>query len=209
MPILLLASVVLLTSCSNLIKLKYTDGRYIDTVNNVKYINAPISYEPVSVGTEYALFDKTTLYTLPGAEPTQWLAEKFEGIGSVFHSEEIELPGPGELEASEILIFISGYNNIPVSSISDPEVIAEFLYILENGEPVTAADTDSSYSLKLASDKYPFIYYNLIYIKGTDGGRYVYDRGTKLTVEIGPLIDDFFTGDNAINLPVGESEIIL
>ena len=192
---LLLAATVLMTSCSKLITLKYTDGRYVDTVNHIKYLNASVSYEPVSVGTEYARFDKTTLYTLPGTEPTQWLAEKFEGIGSVFYSEDTILPGPADFEAVKILIYLSGYNNIPVSSISDPEAIEKFCDILENGEPVTAEDMDSSYSLKIVSDKYPFIYYNLIYIKSTDGGRYVYDRGTKRTVEIGPLIDSFFTGE--------------
>lgn len=194
---LLFITAVILTSCSQLVRIIYKDGKYIDSVNNIKYENASVSYEPVSEGTEYARYNKTVLYTIPGAEPTEWLAEKYEGIGSVFYSEDAALPALSEFEAAKILIFVSGFNNLAVASVDDAEVIAKLTDILANGEQTEAKNTENSYSLKIASDKYPFIYYNLVYIISSDSERYVYDRGTKRTVAVGTLIDKYFTGDPA------------
>lgn len=203
---LLFITAVLLTSCSQLIRITYKDGKYIDSVNNIQYENASVSYEPVSEGTEYASYNKTVLYTIPGAEPTEWLAEKYEGIGSVFYSEDTVLPALSEFEASGIQIFVSGFNNLAVASIDDAEVIAELTDILANGEQTEAKNTDDSYSLKIASDKYPFLYYNLVYIISSDGERYVYDRGTKKTVAVGTLLDKYFTGDPAHFEPETDTE---
>lgn len=203
---LLFITAVLLTSCSQLIRITYKDGKYIDSVNNIQYENASVSYEPVSEGTEYARYNKTVLYTIPGAEPTEWLAEKYEGIGSVFYSEDTVLPALSEFEASGIQIFVSGFNNLAVASIDDAEVIAELTDILANGEQTEAKNTDDSYSLKIASDKYPFLYYNLVYIISSDGERYVYDRGTKKTVAVGTLLDKYFTGDPAHFEPETDTE---
>lgn len=195
--LLFFITVLLLTSCSQLVRITYKDGKYTDSAHNIDYENASVSYEPVSEGTEYARFNKTVLYTIPGAEPTEWLAEKYEGIGSVFYSEDVVLPSLSEFEANKILIFVSGFNNLAVASINDAEVISELTDILANGEQTEAQNTDKSYSLKIASDKYPFIYYNLVYIISADGERFVYDRGTKRTVAVGTLIDKYFTGDSA------------
>lgn len=191
----LLSAALILTSCSRLVQFRFKDGMYIDTKTGTRYYNASVSYEPVSQGDEYAQFNKTTLYMLPGTEPEKWLAEKYEGIGSVFYAEDVELPSLSEFEASKILIFVSGYNSLPLASVDDPEVISVLIDILENGDQTEAKNTVNSYSLKLMSDKYPFICYNLIYIMGSDGQRYVYDRGTKRTVSAGTLLDQYFTGE--------------
>ncbi len=193
--ILLLAAAVLLTSCSDLVRITYENGVYTDQANDIEYINAPVSYEPTGSGTEYARFNKTVLYSIPGAEPSQWLAEKYEGIGSVFYASDLVLPGPAEFKTTKILIFMPGYDNMPLASIDDPEIIASLIDKITNGSAAEAENTDDSYSLKLISSAYPFIRYNLIYIKSSDGERYLYDRGTKRTVSVGGLLDTFFTGD--------------
>ncbi|MHB1151175.1 MAG: hypothetical protein ACYCWE_01940 [Eubacteriales bacterium] len=203
---LLFITAVLLTSCSQLVRITYKDGKYIDSAHNIRYENASVSYEPVSEGTEYARYNKTVLYTIPGAEPTEWLAEKYEGIGSVFYSEDAVLPALSEFEAVKILIYVSGFNNLAVASINDAEVIAELTDIIASGEQTEAKNTDDSYSLKIASDKYPFLYYNLVYIISSDGERYVYDRGTKQTVAVGTLLDKYFTGDPAHIEPETDTE---
>lgn len=203
---LLFITAVILTSCSQLVRITYKDGKYIDSAHHIQYENASVSYEPVSEGTEYALYNKTVLYTIPGAEPTEWLAEKYEGIGSVFYSENTVLPSLSEFEAARISIYVSGFNKLPVASVDDAEVIAELTDILANGEQTEANNTDNSYSLKIASDKYPFLYYNLVYIISSDGGRYVYDRGTKRTVAVGTLLDKYFTGDLAHMEPEADTE---
>jgi len=205
LPLLFIIA-LLLTSCSQLIRITYKDGKYIDSANNIKYENASVSYEPVSEGTEYARYNKTVLYTIPGTEPTEWLAEKYEGIGSIFYSEAAVLPALSEFEAVKILIFVSGFNNLAVASIDDAEVIAELTDIIAAGEQTEAKNTYDSYSLKIASDKYPFIYYNLVYIISSDGERYVYDRGTKRTVAVGNLLDKYFTGDPAHFEPQTDTE---
>ena len=205
LPLLFIIA-VLLTSCSQLVRITYKDGKYIDSTHNIQYENASVSYEPVSEGTEYARYNKTVLYTIPGAEPTEWLAEKYEGIGSVFYSDDAVLPALSEFEAVKILIFVSGFNSLAVASINDADVIAELTDIIANGEQTEAKNTDDSYSLKIASDKYPFLYYNLVYIISSDGERYVYDRGTKRTVAVGTLLDKYFTGDPAHIEPENDTE---
>jgi hypothetical protein len=188
---LLTAVLILLTSCSNVVRITYKDGLYIDAANDIKYRNASVSYEPVSIGDEYARFGKTTLYTIPGTEPTEWLTEKYEGIGSVFYADNVTLPSLPEFGTVKIHVCVSGLKTISIATIDDAAVISALIDALENGEQTEAKNPTESYYLKAASDSYPFLYYNIIYIKSADGQCYLYDRGTKRCVAAGTLLDKY------------------
>lgn len=187
----IVAAALALCSCSGLINLTYKDGWYTDSVNGIKYLNASVSYEPVSVGKEYARFNKTVLYEIPGSDPKKWMTEAFEGIGSVFYAEGVKLPSLSEFGAKEIHVCVSEINTVGIALIDDKAVIAAVIDSIENGENTEPGDISESYYLKIASDAYPFLYYNLIYAKAADGSRFLYDRGTKHTVEVGALLDKY------------------
>lgn len=201
-----LITAIYLTSCSQIIRITYKDGLYIDAANNIKYTNASVSYEPVSVGSEYAQFNKTTLYTIPGTEPKQWLTEKYEGIGSVFYAEGVALPTLAEFGATKIQVCVSELKTVGIATIEDAAVIAKVVDALENGEQTEVKNSSDSYYLKVASDNYPFLYYNLIFIKASDGERYLYDRGTKRNVAVGTLLDKYLPNNEQLLTQTSETK---
>lgn len=194
---------LLLTACSKLVEIKYKDGLYIDSANGINYINASVSYEPVSVGAEYAKFDKTTLYEIKNADPKQWLTEAYEGIGSIFYSDTLTLPEIGEFGTDIIHICTSEILTMSIGDIEDADALSTLIAFLADGEQTEAPTDAERFYLKCGSSAYPFLYYNLMFIKSGDGNRYLYDRGTKRCVEVGNVIDAWLPDDEAL---IGEVE---
>lgn len=193
--LLLLCVSLCFTSCDNLIRVTYKDGYYVDTVNNIKYFNASVSYEPVSVGAEYAKYNDIVLYKIAGADPTQWMTEAYEGIGSIFYAEDVALPTLSEMNPIAVYVCGSETKTISLSTVEDADVIAQLCSLIENGEQTEAGSYKNSYYLKFSSEAYPFLYYSVVYIIGDNGGRYAYDRGTKKCVDIGYLLETYFPID--------------
>ena len=196
--IFLLAAIVLLfgalQSCggnAGLVKIEYSDGYFIDKKNGIKYQNAHVAYEPVSVGEEYAAYGNIILHKLPGSDPLQWMTEQYDGIGSVFYSEDVTLPPIEDFDAVKVHVCVSNIQTIGIAAIDDGEIISQMISLLGSGEQREAGPARESFYLKFASDTYPFLYYNLMYVKAENGGNFLYDRGTKRCVEIGSLIDKY------------------
>ena len=192
---LLIASTLLLSSCSDVLKFKYEGGVLLDTKNNIKYTKASVSYEPVSISSEYATFNGTSLYKMPNSDPSQWLSERYNGLGAVYYAEGVKLPTLEQFNPTKAIICTISEKTIGIASIDDIDVIDELCDIMINGEDAVYRDILDNYSLKLVSEDYPFLYYNVVYTLSEDGGVYIYDRGTKRTVEIGDLLDPYFKVD--------------
>lgn len=184
-----------LSACSPLVKITYKDGKYIDKYNGVTYYAAGASYEPISVGAEYAQYKSAVLHTIGSLDPKQWLAEAFDGIGSVFYSSDISLPDLTEFEPVGILICIADnliMNTGTVSDINDVKAVVSAMADETTENAVLPADGKRAYHLKFISEKYPDIYYNLIYAEGKDGTDYIYDRDTKRCITAGDLLKEYF-----------------
>jgi hypothetical protein len=190
LSVLVLATI--LTSCSGIIKMKYENGSLIDSKNGIRYLKASISYEPVSTGEQYAKADGIELFTMSNADATEWLSEKFNGVGAVYYSEDVHLPTIAEFDPTRAIICSGSEKLIGLAAIDDEEVLRELCRLLDEGENAEITYIADSYPLKFISADYPFLYYNVMYTATEDGGRYLYDRGTHKTVEVGNLLEPYF-----------------
>jgi len=194
---LLTAALITMSACSSLVRIEYKDNYFVDSAHNIQYDMASVSYEPVSVGAEYAQCGKTLLYEIPGADPTQWLTEAYEGIGSVFYSTEIALPTLAEMKPNNVQICVTNVKTISIGSITEQADIDAVVDALTNGESVMMPPNGTSFDLKFLSETYPFLQYSVVYIKCADGGRYLYDRGARKTVKAGDLLERYLPDDQA------------
>jgi len=180
------------------VKITYKDGKYIDRAGGVTYLAAGVCYEPVSVGDEYAVYGKTVLYEINGLDPKEWMTEKYDGIGSIYYSEEINLPAFEEFEPNKIYACEVDYIIVRIAEVTDLIDVNAVTDLYLNGEQTELPiDGTHSYHLKFSSEKYPGIYYNLLYVIA-DGGNYLYDRDTKRCVEIGGVLEKYIwiAGEN-------------
>ena len=184
----------LLVSCSPLIKITYDDGKYMDKANDIIYYAAGVSYEPIAVGAEYAQYKKIVLHEIDGLDPAMWLTESYEGIGSIYYSSEITLPSLHEFEPSAFIICQVSETIQSLKVIEDQADVDAILDAVANGEDAELPLAAEPYHLKFTSDKYPGIYYDLLYVQTTDGKCYVFDRDTKRCVEIGDTVSKYFGG---------------
>ena len=195
LTLLLLA--VVLAGCSNLVTLKYVDGKF--TGGGCVYLPASPLYEPTMVGDAYAYYKKSdvTWYTIGENDPTLWLTEAYAGsMTTVLHAESITLPSLRELNPEKIIVCQSDEVTIGLCEITDAEVIAAVVDCFENGDSAEWPVIGSmlSLDLKFYSSAWPQIYMNLAYDE-FESGTFLYDRGSRRCVEIGELLDAYIHPD--------------
>ena len=184
------------SSCSGLVKLKYQDGKYVDSRNGISYISAPVCFEPESVGAEYAEYDKTVLHEIGGLDPREWLTETYEGIGSVYYSDKIELPTLETFGAKSAYICIADAITIQMGEIDSADDVREIIDLFSRGEEVALpVDGTASYHIKFVSDDWPSIFYDVLYVEHDSQHNYLYDRSTKRCVDIGRALKQYLPSD--------------
>lgn len=185
-------------AASSVVSLAYEDDQLVDKKRGIRYVAASISYEPVSVGEKYAECKEAelALYAIPGASPAEWLAEKSEGIGLVFHATTVTLPTLTAFEPTKVLVGLTADVFIPLAEIVDAADMAAVAAQLETGEKtVLPATYAQSYTLKFVSEKYPAIYYTVRYLDCGDNCFYLYDPGEKKAVRADGLLEKYLSGD--------------
>lgn len=188
----LLLAAVTLSSCA--VSLTEKDGALYDKKNGITYVAAPLCYEPQKTLDEvYAKCGKLKLelYEIDGLDPDEWLSEKYEGIGGVWHSDGAELPDIDGFDADRMYICVEQTKTISLATVEDKEVIDALVKVFVDGETSSLVQNGESYKLKFESEKYPGLYYNLLYVIGPDGKNYVYDRETKRCVNVGDILKDY------------------
>jgi len=186
------------SSCgSNLIKITVDGEKYIDKTNDITYYGAPVSYEPRTVGAEYAHYGDTVLCQIKGLEPTQWLTEAYDGIGSVYYSSDTVLPTLDMFEPVQIYICVEDAITMQIGKVDTQSEVDAIASALTDGEATDMPLAgDDSYHLKFLSDTYYGIYYDVLYIEDSaSGDNYIYDRGTKKCVAVGSLMKTYLPDD--------------
>lgn len=189
---LFLLMAVTLSSCA--VSLTEKDGALYDKKNGITYVAAPLCYEPKkTLDDVYAKCGKLKLelYEIDGLSPDEWLSEKYEGIGGVWHSDGTELPDIAGFDADKVYICVEQTKTVSIGTVDDKEVIDALVKAFADGETSSLVQNGESYKLKFESEKYPGLYYNLLYVIGSDGGNYVYDRETKRCVNVGDILKDY------------------
>lgn len=183
---------LLLSGCSGAAKVVYQDGMFVDKTHHVNYLDASISYEPVSLGEEYAQCGSGKLYMITGTDPKEWLTDTY----GVYYAEGVKLPTLPKMQPDNVQICIVSSISVGIGEITDADTIAALVDALENGERVSVPVGETSYQLKFRSAAVPYLQYCVTYVKCSDGSRYLYDRGEKYAVEIGRLIEKYLPDDN-------------
>lgn len=196
----LMLSVLLLTSCNlGLVKVQHdkTTPVYSVAATGVNYNYAPSCYEAVEVGKKYAKWrnSSTTVlfYEMEGADPTQWMTEEGK---TIFYSEQVALPEPEDMDISEILVCVEGTSTVALVSITNGEHIDEIINTWQTAEQVeySGMTPERNYRVKFISEKYPWMYYNLIYVEYSGGESYLYCRDLGKCVPAGDLIKGYLDG---------------
>lgn len=149
--------------------LKYKDGYYYCSQNGITYQMVSFEYVPVTIGAEYAtltdgLIDNK-LYEIKGVSPEKWLTT---ADGNLFCAQGEKIPTLDEMEISSILVCYEQEAVISLATIKDANEVGAILDIFKNGDSVEypiGNETSEFLKLRMASEKYPWLYYNLTYVE--------------------------------------------
>ncbi len=195
----LLLLLLALVSCSSSVKLEYEEGQLVNKNKKLAYSPAPLNYEPVAIGEEYAVYGKTKtpLYEIIGLDPKEWLTEANTGTTTtIFYGDGVTLPTLREIDPDEIYVCLNGAVTFAQSTIKNKEAIDKLIDVFESGEQIDWPLTGAVriYELKFHStENWDRLYYNLTFGEFPEG-MFLYDRLTKRCVEIGSLLDDAVNG---------------
>jgi hypothetical protein len=195
----LLLLLLALVSCSGSVKLEYEEGQLVNKNKKLAYSPAPLNYEPVAIGEEYAVYGKTKtpLYEIIGLDPKEWLTEANTGTTTtIFYGDGVTLPTLREIDPDEIYVCLNGAVTFAQSTIKNKEAIDKLIDVFESGEQIDWPLTGAVriYELKFHStENWDRLYYNLTFGEFPEG-MFLYDRLTKRCVEIGSLLDDAVNG---------------
>ena len=196
----LLMSVLMLTaslSSCRLHKVSFDaqNNRYIDTRTSISYTDAPGCYEPVAIGKEYAKISygrkaTVTLHEVGNMDPAQWLCEEGK---TVFYAEGVILPTLNEMAPEKVHLCIEEAITMVLTTVTDAADIAALIDAWQNGEEVTYTGLEPTVNLrvKFESEKYPGIYYSLIYQEYSDGSKVLYDRYAARCVNVGDVLIEY------------------
>ncbi len=182
-------------SCDSTVIVSYENGHLVDRRHKLAYNPAPLNYEPVSVGEEFAYYKKANikLYEIIGLDPEKWLTEEYAGSATtIFYADGEILPTLREMKPAGVHICVSANRTMSLATVRDAEVIEKLIDLYENGESVEypLAGSKLTCELKFESPLFPCIYYNIIYGIFPEGN-FLYDRQTKRAVEIGDLLEEW------------------
>jgi len=196
---LLLVAIILLTvflsSYLSVVHLRSEDNgiTLVDKKKDVKYLLAPMCYEPVAFMTDvYAKYGDIEYHAIRDADPTQFLCTTEMNIYDLYYSDQIVLPDLTRFKANYTRVCKVGEIAIMMGSIEkeDTEEIVKYFLTSKTVDKSYIIGVENTLYLKFMSDDYKFMYYVITYYKTKSGGRYLYDRTTGRCVELGDLFTE-------------------
>lgn len=141
-----------------------------DTQTKITYSHASTVYEATALVKEYgklALTSKEShaLYTIPGADSSQFLATEDLNI---LYAQGVTMPSLTDMKPHLLQLCADSMGSIrEIHRLEDPEAIASLVQAFTTGESLTyPADTPlRSYKARFSSIQYPGFYYSLTYIE--------------------------------------------
>ena len=201
---LLLVAVILLSvflsSYLGVVHLRSEDGgiTLVDKKKDVKYLLAPMCYEPIAYMTDvYAEYGETEYYAVKNADPLQYLCTIDMNIFDLYYAEGIALPDLTRFNANYTRVCRVGEIAIMSHSIEKEgtEGIIKHFLTAETVDSSLITGVSTTLYLKFMSDDYKFMYYVITYYETKSGERYLYDRTTNRCVSLGDLFVDEISGN--------------
>lgn len=184
---------VFLCSCSGGVPtLTPKDGAYYNKKAEISYADVPTCFEPIAepnTSKEYAVIKTNDfsckLYTVPGADPAQWLTTE-EGI--LFRATTVPLPTLSSFETNEISLCETNQKTVALATLSNAEEVRALVACLTEGEHLEYSDSGltSHWRVRFTSAKYSGICYTASLLYYADGIR-VYDA---LSDELAQTVED-------------------
>ncbi|MBE6714649.1 MAG: hypothetical protein E7575_05130 [Ruminococcaceae bacterium] len=189
-----------------LLELNYNEEGLLCGEDGVLYKYAPMGYEPVSQGDEYAVLKATLeekLYVINGIDPKEWITMEYTGAGFVFYNADITLPTLSQMGVETMYVCEEDVNSIAIAVIggeetedrdADRKIISTVVSLIDDPEGKNElwprGDVNESFRLKMYSPDWPAIYYTVTYA-ACDSGNFIYDKVTQRCVEVGDLLDEY------------------
>jgi hypothetical protein len=151
--------------------LHYKDGNYYCSQNGVTYKEVSFEYFPVAIGEKYAKLKDTQtgkeieLFEIQGADPEKWLSTE---NGTLYCAIDEKIPTMNEMKVDRIVLCYEGVVVMALATITDEVDVAYILGRFNNGnvlERPLGNESESVYRLRMTSDDYSWIYYNLSYME--------------------------------------------
>lgn len=201
-----LALCFLLSACSNAKVLTKTEsGDLYNKMTGDKYVACSVSLKAYSIDTSkvYAKVGSMKYYRIRFENPEEFISEEDNVMGGVYRISTMPEITPENFGAIAAHIYIIGTAEYVVDQFQPAEeYLADTSYDFENYtdgteyvEAVVEAmlegeaqqvpeyiDDDETRRIRLLSNKYPGLMYEIIFMKATTGKSYLYDRGTGVCV---------------------------
>lgn len=169
---------------------------FVDGDTGITYYRAPSgAYEPVTYYNRvYGKWGDLTLHEIKGALKKEWLAlELSHGICDIFYAEDVTLPSLSDFDTSRILVCVDTESDvdclIKITDEADLRAVTDEL--LASAEAPSLSANSGIYTLRFESKTYPWLYYCVKYIVGSDGSYCYYDYATGEYVKASGLVDEY------------------
>ncbi len=184
-----------------------TEYGFIDEETGIEYVDVkPLGLYAVTAGEEYLTAKvgdtKQTYYQVQFEDPKKFLCFKDSGENLLVRAKDVEEPDLSNFDPIYAAIFDNSNTRYITSFYADEEYLLEeergknptqdtalcrlIANQLTNGEAVTVKDSDilknDMFFIRLCSQKYPGLYYLVVFYGATDGRYYLLDRANKKTV---------------------------
>ena len=192
---------LLFCSCSNK-RLTPSGDKLVDGKTGIRYNVAPVCYEPVTLGKEFARSDRQdyeVVYFLLGElSSSEWLCD---GEYNVYYTDGVKLPTFEQMMINRILVCREDQNLIAIKDITD-EALVDLVIDGYKSAPQTeyvGLKADVIYEIKFRSAIYPYIQYSLSY--------YEYKNGCVLTDKTDDIENyKYFASEDVVDITIVQNE---
>ena len=174
---LLLAAVLLFSSCSGVSRLEYKDGAYVNNETGVSYRLAPVNYESQNINKSKVVaqsgkadMEGNYLYAIEGADTTQYLSSIYNDL---FYADTITLPTLAQMYPSQVLFTRTKVLTASLVQINEQDVINNVVSAYAgkgiDEDLIIFEDATEKYNfrLKFVSEAYSMFYFTLDYFSYT------------------------------------------
>lgn len=175
---------------------KQNADTYVDGDTGITYRMAPTgSFEPVTYYNRvYGKLNGYPVHEIKGADKKEWLAvEIYDGVCDILCADGVTLPTLDAFGSSRILVCVDGETEVDcLTKVTDAADIAAVVGEITEGKTAEALTSHSGvFTLRFESETYPWLYYCVKYVVGSDGNCCYYDYFSGSYIKASALVNEY------------------
>ncbi len=180
--------------CSCSAKLKFKNGKIVDSKTGVEYSFVSSVYLPKTVSTEvYAVFEhndvKIDYFSIQDVDPEKWLVSENHDV--IYSGDVTELPDLRGYNPNQMLICYNYDTPLSIVDERDASQISSIIEAFTNGDVETPTMYDyTTYKIIFVSEEYPDFYY-MLRLRVTEDKMYLCDLSTGAHVDVTDLFNTY------------------